>query len=221
MRIKKKILLSVFALIMSLSLSAQDDWGIWQYISLNKTFSPKVGALLRLEHRSKGNAQDLDCGLVMPGVWYKPVSWLTLGFIYDFAMAQTANRHVLLPYIQVSQKWGQWSFSGREMGQYVIKPEAFLLRSKVQLSCRIPNSIVSPILFIEPYTSGKYIKHNEDGNVFIKAADAIGVAKSSNVLGVALSLGSKSTLELGYNYYYLGSASPARHIVYLGFAYRL
>lgn len=217
----RKILLSVFAFSLSLSLSAQDDMGIWQYISLNKTFNPKVGALLRLEHRSKNNAQDLDCGLVMPGVWYKPIPWLTFGFIYDFAMAQTANRHVLLPYVQVSQKWGQWSFSGREMGQYIIKPENFLLRSKVQLSYKIPDSIFSPFMFIEPYTSGKYIRHDTDANIFIKAADAIGVAKASNVVGVAMSLGTKSTLEVGYNYYYLGSSSAARHIVYLGFAYRL
>lgn len=188
----------------SLRAGAQDDFGVWQYFTVSKSFDNGLGVLLRLEHRSKANTRELDCALVMPGISYKPVKWFQFGFYYDFAMAQKANRHVLLPYFQFSGNFGRWNLLWREMGQYVVNTGSFLLRSKFQVQYSIPGTPVSPMLALEPYT------------------DKLQLARSTVFVGFTFKLGSRVRLESGYNLYYLKAADPhLRHLFNFGFSVNL
>jgi len=200
----------------------KDDFGIWQYTTASKTINDKWSVFLRLEHRSKNNAQDLDCGLFMPGVTYKALPWLQLGYIYDFAMAQNnAHRNVMLPYITFSRKIGDWSLSLREMGQYIIESENFLLRTKLDIRYKIPGTKITPFVALEPYTNKNQVTDTDCQNFFKDLGEDLGVVKSSNFVGIAFSLGKRSSCEAGYCYYYLGANAPGRHLVNVGYTIRL
>lgn len=224
----KRFLTIILSCIACIALHAQDagtdikdDWAIWQYTTVTKSFDNGIGMLLRLEHRSKNHAQDLDCALVMPGVFYKATPWLQLGFIYDYAVTSTKNRHVLLPYATATHKAGDFTFTGREMLQYIISTDNLLFRTKLQVQYKIQGTHFSPYIAIEPYSNSKYSKENENDNFLVGVADWMGVARSSNFFGTNIVLGKKSVLDVAYSYYYLGSSAPARHLLVLGYTYRL
>lgn len=224
----RKLISVLLLLFIFVNLSAQnittkqkDDFGIWQNITVNKTLNDKFSAFVRLEHRSKNDAQDLDCAMFMPGVNFKATPWLQFGFIYDYAMAQNnTHRNVILPSVQVSKKSDNWSFSLREMGQYVFEYQSFLLRSKIDMRYKIPGTRLTPFIAIEPYTNRNQVEYTGCDNFIKDLSERIGVVKSTNFFGTTISAG-KSTFEIGYIYYYLGSTAPGRHLFNVGYSIRL
>lgn len=202
----KRLAVITILLFACLSARAQQDFGIWQYFTISKSFGHGISAILRLEHRSKDRAQELDCALVMPGITYRPVSWFQTGFYYDFAISHNrpstfAGRHVLLPFIQFQKSFGDCTVSIREMGQYVVTKN-FLLRSKLQVSYAFPEHKITPLVAVESYTDNTFARLTAFG-------------------GIQYRIGKRSTIEAGYSFYYLASAKPGRHIVNFGYSIRL
>lgn len=203
------------------SLFAQDDFGIWQKINFNKPVSSKFGAQFIYEHRMKNNARDLDVALIMPGVWYKPVSWVTMGFIYDYAITKTATRHVILPYVNLAKGLGDFTLSWREMGQYNITSDAFLLRTSLSVKYHVPGTIFSPFVQIEPYMNLNDSYSGAYTNPLLNAACAAGVSKATNFFGVSFPMFGNTTFDVGYNYYFLGAQAPGRHLLNFNCTIRL
>lgn len=202
--LKKALLITALISILGIETHAQNtDFGTWSYTTVSKPLGEKWGAMVRLEHRTKNNAGDLDCALIMPGISYKPVSWMTLGFIYDYAITTSANRQVLLPYIQFAKTYGHFALSFREMGQYIIDPSNLLMRTKMQLQYKIDNSRITPSIFIEPYTH------------------ELSLSRLSAFVGANIKVGSRSSLEGGYTLYYLSASDTYRNILSIGYTVRI
>lgn len=201
----RKLLTVIVLCLFSFGAEAQEDYGIWQYVTVSKSFDNGWGLFVRLEDRLKNNAQSHDVGLFMPGVTYSPAGWLKLGFIYDYARTTKADRHVLLPYVQVSGKSGRLSWSLRELAQFYAAPKATsLYRTKLLLKYNIPDCKVAPSVFFEPYISA-------DGSFL----------RMSNFFGVNCRFGKHSNVEAGYNAYYLKSMGGIRHLLSVGYTYFL
>lgn len=192
----RRLLLSIIA-ILSCSLLYADDMGVWQYFNISKKLGKGFSATLRLEHRSRNNASDLEVALVMPGISYTPVKWLSTGFYYDFAMTKGGNRHVLLPFVQASANLGPCNLSVREMGQYNATANTFILRSRLKLSCAIPGACATPYTFVEFYSSNRLDRVHFLSGLSFRASDITNV-------------------ELGYGIYYLGATLPLRHLLNIG-----
>lgn len=209
---KLKVILTISALAISLvgvNARAQEhsDTGIWQSINLKAKISDSAEAGLWTEHRSKNEARDLDCALLMPYVNYTPLSWLQLGYASEYIIAASGRYVTCRPSATLLLGSGPLSFQFRVLPIYEHSLDrgegTWTLRTRGKAAYRITGTRWKPYMSCELFTAGKW-------------------KKTRYCTGATWSFGSHSGLDLFYMYYVMGGDSvKERHILGVGYTFNL
>lgn len=192
----------------ALRLRAQDrdDFGIWSQIDLGTRISDRWSGGLWFEHRSKENARTLDCALVMPYVSYRPGKHILLNYASEFITTLSGWYITCRPSATLLLGDGDLSFALRELPIYEYAcakgSGKWTLRTRGKVSYAIPQTRLKPYMSCELFTA----RHWE---------------KTRYYLGTTWSFGDHSTLDLFYLYYVMANAPVQRHVLGLGYAFKL
>lgn len=182
---RKIIIIFSFLLLVSISLSAQnDDFGVWSSIEITKKLK-KIELNGELELRTRDNLQNISRLSGKVGVEYRIIKPLRVGVAYqylhfhDMEYSDYQPRNRFIAYLQGRQKWGNFTFSLRERIQVTTKDESdrikssgkidtykmnpdWVWRNRLKIAYDIPKSRVTPAVSVESF----YQLNNPDGNVF-------------------------------------------------------
>ena len=206
-----KRLLTIFLFLLvfgGLRLLAQDrdDFGIWQDIDVGAKLSERWTGGLWFEHRSKGDAKVLDCALVMPYVDYKLSRLIHLNYASEFIQTLKGWYITCRPSVSLYLGEGNLSFTLRELPIYTYccadGSGNWMLRTRGKVAYALPQTPLKPYLSCELFTA----RHWE---------------KTRYYLGTTWSFGKHSTLDLFYLYYVMAGASTQRHVLGLGYAFKI
>lgn len=184
----------------------RDDFGIWQDIDVGARLSERWSGGLWFEHRSKGDAKVLDCALVMPYVDYKLSRFIHLNYASEFIQTLKGWYITCRPSVSLYLGEGNLSFTLRELPIYTHcctdGTGKWTLRTRGKVAYALPQTRLKPYLSCELFTA----RHWE---------------KTRYYLGTSWSFGSHSTLDLFYLYYVMAGMSTQRHVLGLGYAFKI
>lgn len=148
--------------ILPLSIQAQDPWGAWSSVQINKSWS-KIYVSFLAEYRSVDNFEAIDCYFLRPFVGYKFNSWFKADMAYDYTYKTASPQNRVLVSATGTLKRENLSVSLRErfVGAWTVSDGAFspLLRSYLKTQYKIvcgSHFSLSPYMAIELYTWDKW-----------------------------------------------------------------
>ena len=161
--ILRRILLLTVLLLSGLTAMAQeppadDDFGAWGDIQINKSFSSGIFTALRAEYRCCNSWSEMDFWFLRPTVGYKFTDWLSAGLCYDYRQYNEAVRHCGLAFVTGTLKSGQLTASLREMfvRSYSFEDAGIMksnvLRSRLNVQYSEPVTGMRPYMCIEMFT---------------------------------------------------------------------
>lgn len=184
----------------------RDDFGIWQDIDVGAKLSERWTGGLWFEHRSKGDAKVLDCALVMPYLDYKLSRFIHLNYASEFIQTLNGWYITCRPSVSLYLGEGNLSFTLRELPIYTHccadGSGKWTLRTRGKVAYSLPQTRLKPYLSCELFTA----RHWE---------------KTRYYLGTSWSFGNHSTLDLFYLYYVMAGMSTQRHVLGLGYAFKI
>ena len=190
----------------SLHAQERDDFGIWQSIDIRAGSAGKWSGGLWFEHRSKGNARTLDCAVVMPYVSFQATPHLLLDYASEYIVALSGIYISCRPSVTLMLSAGPLSFSLRELPIYEHSFATgigyWTLRTRGKASYALPDTKLKPYMSCELFTK----RHWE---------------KTRYYIGSTWSPGKHSTLNLFYMYYVMAGMLTQRHILGLGYAFKI
>ena len=205
----RRVLISALALLFCgqlLPAQERDDFGIWQDIDIGARFSERWSGGLWFEHRSKENAKTLDCALVMPYVNYAAGEHIHLNYASEFIQTLGGWLITCRPSATLLLGDGDLTFALRELPIYTHYctdgSGKWTLRTRGKVAYALPQTRLKPYLSCELFTA----RHWE---------------KTRYYLGTTWSFGSHSTLDLFYLYYVMAGVSTQRHVLGLGYAFKI
>ena len=204
----KGLLVLVLLLTVAGGVRAQerDDFGVWSQIDLKARVSDKWSGGLWFEHRSKGDAKVLDCALVMPYVNFQPWKHLSFNYASEFIQTLSGWQITCRPSATLLLGDGCLTFALRELPIYTHYCSdghgKWMLRTRGKVAYAVPETPLKPYMSCELFTT----RHWE---------------KTRYYLGTTCALGKHSTLDLFYLYYVMSGVSTQRHVLGLGYAFKI
>lgn len=145
----------LFLCIPSFGKDETDDFCLWTAVSAKKNVGThwSVGAYAEL--RLDKNCNRVNQYYFRPVLYYKFNNWLTAGAQIDFVGTPSGFQMRYIPEMTARYKVSSWSFSIRERYQATWKKQAdswsHVLRTKVTVNYRIPQTILILDSAVEPY----------------------------------------------------------------------
>ncbi len=153
----KRILAAVAASLLSFCAFAQEDaFCTWTNVTFDKSIDKwSVGLLTEYRHKIHEGESKTDQYFVRPRVYYSALPWLRLGYQMDLATTSAGFTMRFLPEVTLSKKVGDFSFAFRQRAQTTWQTEkgtnSTVLRSRIKVDYRIPDTPLSVHFAFEPY----------------------------------------------------------------------
>lgn len=174
-----------------------DDFGIWQTIDITTEPSDRWNFGVVFEHRSKNNAKDMDCALVMPHISYKITDWLSTGLQAEYITDPADKYLTLRPNVTASYASHGFKFSLRQLlyCEYGLGRESWIsrMRTRAKINYTIPGTN------LKPYSSYEYFYTD----VWVR---------SRLRFGFEYSFGKHSGIEAYYMRHYYPQRDFTRHV---------
>lgn len=189
-----------------LSRAQDDDFGVWGWVKVNKSFDNGVYAGLRGEYRLADNCSATDCWFFRPTVGYKVNGWLKFDVSYDYLQNSDVLQHRMLLGANATLKSGNFDVSvyERYVYSYTVENEKSgnTLRSKLTVSYQVPSSICKPYMAVEMFTWDKW-------------------KKTRQYVGCKFNFTEHHALDVFYMYYTFANQPAQQHLVGVGYEVKL
>lgn len=184
----------------------RDDFGIWSDIDIHAHLSERWSGGLWFEHRSKENAQVLDCALVMPYISYLAGKHFFFDYASEFIYTLSGWYVTCRPSVSLLLGKGNLSFALRELPIYehslASGTGTWTLRTRGKLSYALPETPFKPYTSCEVFTTRRW-------------------ERTRYCLGTTCTMSEHSALDLFYMYYVMAYAPVPRHILGLGYTFKI
>lgn len=138
MKILKKLVALSVLFLCAMAVKAQDDFGLWGGVGVEKKINKQLEVAVEGEFRSRNNTTTVDRWSGSAGLTYKMFKWLQASvdytFLYSYEPLEYEKDGDIIPEywlmrhrfnVAMTGKWsiGRFDFSLRERWQYTYRPE--------------------------------------------------------------------------------------------------
>ncbi|NDW12738.1 DUF2490 domain-containing protein [Bacteroides sp. 214] len=218
----KKIILLVM-LLCTICANAQDDFGIWTSIGVEKKILPGLNAYAEGDFRLRDDAQTIDRWSGGIGLSYKIFSFLKISGDYNLIRFNHEKRdwetgHRFNLYATGSYKWDNFTISLRERFQQTYREGVSrtakranpkkILRSRLQVSYKIADTKFKPFASVELFHT-------------LNDPQSNGLDKTRYTVGTEYKINKKNAFEVYYRYQANNKddSEQNRHILGVGYTF--